>query len=397
MPHVHRKVTYRLYPTPRQEAALRDVKGAHQRLYNAALEQRISAYRLTGTSVTYAQQCRDLTDLRAVDPAYAAINAQSQQVTLRRLDLAFAAFFRRMRAGQAPGFPRFKSFERFSGFGYKSHGDGWRLIPGQKNRHGRVRLSGVGEVKIRGQARTPGEPVTCEIRHKGTRWYASVTLRCEPERERGTTAVGLDWGVETFATLATPEGEFDRIANPRFTREEAPRLARAQRELARKKLGSKNRKKARRRVAAIHRKIANRRADFLHKTTARIVAGAALIATEQLTVSGMVGKGGAAKAGLNREILSTSPGAFLQMLQTKAEEAAVEWVEVPTRRVKPSQTCPGCGRRKKKALSERRHACECGCELGRDEAAALVCVRWALVGAAHGREPAVCGAGTAPL
>jgi putative transposase len=321
VPEVHRKVTYRLYPTPRQEAALLDLKGAHQRLYNCALEQRISAYRLTGTSVGFAEQCRDLTQLRADDPVYAAINAQSEQVTLKRLDLAFAAFFRRVRAGEAPGFPRFKSFERFSGFGYKSHGDGWRLFPGENDRHGRIRLSGVGEVKIRGAARTAGEPVTCEIQHKGSRWYASVTVKCEPVRERGTKALGLDWGVQTFATLATPEGESFEIENPRFTREDAPRLAKAQRELARKKLGSKNRKKARQRVAAIHRKIAARRADFVHQTAAAIIAMVALIATEQLNVKGMTADGGSRKAGLNREILSTSPGAFLRILQTKAEEA----------------------------------------------------------------------------
>jgi len=396
VPEVHRKVTYRLYPTPRQEAVLLDLKGAHQRLYNAALEQRISAYRLTGTSITFAEQCRDLTGLRASDPVYAAINAQSEQVTLKRLDLAFAAFYRRVRAGTAPGFPRFKSFERFSGWGYKSHGDGWRLFPGERGAHGRIRLSGVGEVRMRGKARTPGTPVTCEIQHKGGRWYASVTVRCAPVRARGTKAVGMDWGVETFATLATPGGAFERVENPRFTREEAPRLAKAQRELARKRLGSKNRKKARRRVAAIHRKIALRRADFVHQTTARIVGDSALIATEKLNITGMTTGGGSRKAGLNREILSTSPGAFLRALQSKAEEAGVEYVEVPTRSVKPSQTCPGCGRQRKKALSERDHSCECGCELGRDEAAALVCVRWALTGVAHGREPAVCGAGTAP-
>ncbi|MCC6744569.1 MAG: helix-turn-helix domain-containing protein, partial [Acidobacteria bacterium] len=61
---VNRKVTYRLYPSARQEAALLDLKGAHQRLYNAALEQRIGAYRLTGKGVSFAGQCRDLTELR---------------------------------------------------------------------------------------------------------------------------------------------------------------------------------------------------------------------------------------------------------------------------------------------------------------------------------------------
>jgi putative transposase len=375
---------------------LLDIKGAHQRLYNVALEQRIGAYRLTGRVVGFAAQCRDLTELRAAEPEYAAINAQSEQVTLKRLDLAFAAFFRRVAAGGAAGFPRFKSFDRFSGFGYKAHGDGWKLRPSPAGAHGKLKLSGVGEIKLRGQARTAGTPVTCDIQHKAGRWYASVTLRCEPVRERGTRAVGLDWGVETFATLVELNGEKHEIDNPRFVRSSTGKLARAQKALSRKRRGSRNRGKARRRVADVHRRIANRRADFLHKATAAIVAGSALIATEQLGIERMTAKGGCRKAGLNREILSTAPGAFLRMLQYKAEEAGVEFVEVPTRKVKPTQTCPGCGRQRKKALSERMHSCECGLHVGRDQAAALVCVQWAMTGSPHGREPTVCGAGTAP-
>jgi putative transposase len=96
--------------------------GLHQRLYNAALEQRIAAWRRTRTSLGFVDQCLDLTELRAGDKSYAALNAQSSQVTLKRLDLAFAASFRRVKAGQTPGFPRFKAFDRFSGWGYKSHG-----------------------------------------------------------------------------------------------------------------------------------------------------------------------------------------------------------------------------------------------------------------------------------
>jgi putative transposase len=115
-----RKVVYRMYPTRRQSAALLDMLGLHQRLYNAALEQRIAAWRRTRTSLGFVDQCFDLTGLRAEDKSYAALNAQSSQVTLKRLDLAFAAFFRRVKAGQTPGFPRFKAFDRFSGWGYKS-------------------------------------------------------------------------------------------------------------------------------------------------------------------------------------------------------------------------------------------------------------------------------------
>src|SRR5205814_2322840 len=119
------------------------------------------------------------------------------QVTLKRVDRAFQNFFRRVRAGQSkPGFPRFKSFARFSGWGYKTHGDGWRLFTNERMKHGRLRLAGIGELKIRGQARSAGTPKTCEIMHKGECWYASITIACQPQREAGRLASGLDWGVE---------------------------------------------------------------------------------------------------------------------------------------------------------------------------------------------------------
>ncbi|MGH7015435.1 MAG: RNA-guided endonuclease InsQ/TnpB family protein, partial [Stellaceae bacterium] len=265
MEPISRKVTYRLYPSRRQEAALLDMLASHQRLYNAALEQRIAAWRLGRHRVSYVDQCRDLTDLRGEDERYARLNAQSAQVTLRRLDLALRAFFRRVKAGQTPGFPRFRSFERFSGWGYKTHGDGFRFTPGDGNRHGALRLSGIGTISARGRARTMGEVVTCEIQHKAGRWYASLTFRCAPARIGGSAAVGLDWGVETFATLAYEDGSYDAIANPRFVRTAKAKLEAAQQNLTRKKRGSKNRTKAKRIVSVIQRTTANRRRDFLHK------------------------------------------------------------------------------------------------------------------------------------
>ncbi|HVA33372.1 MAG TPA: helix-turn-helix domain-containing protein [Candidatus Baltobacteraceae bacterium] len=112
MEPVARKVVYRLYPSHSQETALLDMLGLHQRLYNAALEQRKTAWRLQRKSLSAYDQMRDLTDLRADDERYAALNAQSAQVTLHRLHLAFAAFFRRCKKGETPGFPRFRSFDR---------------------------------------------------------------------------------------------------------------------------------------------------------------------------------------------------------------------------------------------------------------------------------------------
>ena len=145
-----RKTTYRLYPTPKQAAALTDLPRSHQQLYNAALEERISAWSKARKSISYAEQCRRLTQLRAEMPEWTLTNGSSQQMTLRRLNKAFQAFFRR---GQEPGFPRFKSLARFPGLSFKGHGDGWRFTPGADWRHGTLRLSGVGQIRARGQAR----------------------------------------------------------------------------------------------------------------------------------------------------------------------------------------------------------------------------------------------------
>ncbi|MHB8433464.1 MAG: RNA-guided endonuclease InsQ/TnpB family protein [Candidatus Tyrphobacter sp.] len=272
------------------------------------------------------------------------------------------------------------------------------FTPGDGDRHGKLRLSGIGTISVRGRARAPGKVKTCEIQHKAGRWYASLTLACDPQRTGGMQAVGLDWGVETFATLAHEDQAFSAIENPRFFARMKARLESAQQNLARKAKRSKNRTKARRIVGVIQRKTANQRRDFLHQCSAKLVAAANLIATESLSIKTMTrsakgtvekpGRNVAQKAGLNREILATAPRAFLAMLRYKAAEAGVEFVEAPSRKVKPSQTCSGCGTQRKKVLSQRQHVCACGLILSRDQNAARVNLLWALVHT--GREPTGC-------
>jgi putative transposase len=389
---VKRKITYRLYPTSLQVAMLLISLRLHQQFYNAALEQRISAYRRRKINVGFSEQCREATLVRKECQEYASLNAQSIQVTLKRLDLAFQNFFRRVKNGvKNAGFPRFKSLERFSGWGYKTHGDGWRLFAGEGMKNGPLRLSEVGLIKMRGKARTLGTPKTLEILYKQGRWYASVTVECKPQRISGKKAIGIDWGLETFATVANTDGNYSAIPNPRFVKKSLKSLKTKQRRISKKKRKSQNRKTARKRVAKLHAKISNRRKEFLHQTTARLIKESGLIATEELNVKGMSAHGGAHKKGLNREILSAAPGAFHQMLKYKAEEAGIEFVEIDTRKAKPSQTCHGCGKPEKKDLSERMHICPCGVACGRDENAAKVILNWALFGNATGREPACCG------
>ncbi|MHB8147776.1 MAG: RNA-guided endonuclease InsQ/TnpB family protein, partial [Vulcanimicrobiaceae bacterium] len=141
---------------------------------------------------------------------------------------------------------------------------------------------------------------------------------------------------------------------------------------------------------------ANRRKDFLHQSSAKLIGRAALFATEKLAVKNMTrsakgsveqpGTNVAQKAGLNREILATSPRMFLSMVRYKAEEAGSLYVETPTRTLKPSQRCSACGTVRKKPLSQRMHVCECDCVLTRDQNAARVNLLWALE--YLGREPA---------
>src|SRR5262245_57207987 len=136
MESVNRRVTYRLYPTSAQESALQAHREAHRLLYNAALEQRRTAWRRQRVSLGYVRQCHDLTELRRSEET--PLPAQAGQQTLKRVDRAFQTFFRRIQAGQAPGYPRFKAPQRFKGWGYPSHGDGWRLLPREGMQHGRL-------------------------------------------------------------------------------------------------------------------------------------------------------------------------------------------------------------------------------------------------------------------
>jgi len=388
----NRKVTYRMYPNAAQEERLIEMLGLHQRLYNTALEERIRLYQETGKRASFSAQCKVLTQWRKVSVGLAGMNAQSEQVTLKRIDLAFQHFFRRVKNGEKSGFPRFKSVRRYPGWGYKTHGDGWKLHPGNGNKHGKLHLQSVGDIPIRGQARQIGMPKTCEILHKAGKWYASVTLEVENiQRECGTRMGAFDWGLTAFLTIATPQG-METVSNPRHLRRQLAELKRLGQEVSRKirmaqQLSGKSKgfpvsaslRTAIQHLARLHAKIARQRKDFLHQTSARLVRQFGAIATEALSVRNMVSGGGSRKKGLNREIHAAAPSAFLQMARTKAEEAGSWYEEAPTRELKPTQRCHACWRLpdEKKKLSDRRHQCpHCGASCGRDENAALVLLRW---------------------
>jgi putative transposase len=392
METVNRRVTYLLYPTPAQDAALQAQRESHRLLYNAALEQRRAAWKRQRVTLSYAEQCRDLTELRQTEES--PLPAQAAQHTIKRVARAFEAFFRRLKSGgDEPGYPRFKSRKRLKGWSYPTHGDGWRLLPREGMQHGRLRLSGVGHVRIRGDARTTGEPKTCDITYRHGHWYASIVLACQPERTRGVETIAFDWGVETFATVASTDNEPVPIANPRFLGHSEARLKAAYRARDTKKKFSRGWRLANKRVAQLHSKIARQRLDFHHQQSAQMVDGASAIFTEKLQPATMTRRpkpkqdtptgeylpnGAAAKAGLNKAILDSAPAQFLSILRYKAAEAGVVYAEAPTRQLKPSQRCHACGAVVKKPLRERWHVCPCGASCGRDVNSALVLLAWGL-------------------
>jgi putative transposase len=395
----NRRVTYKLYPSPQQADRSDKLCELHRHLYNAALQERVEAWQRARLSIGYNAQCESLTIIRRAHPEYLALNAQSAQVTLKRLDEAFKHFFRRAKQGDTPGFRRFKNRGRFAGFGFKTHGDGFRFTPGDNWRHGHLRLTGVGTIQARGKARVPGTISSADIQRRAGGWYLSLVIECTAQRERtGDRMVGLDRGVHTFAPLADAPGDYNAVENRRHLAQGQMALRDEQRALSLALRGTQSTRAARERnaLARRHRKIANQRNNRLQQVTARLLREHGLIVTEDLAIKNMTasakgrlerpGRHVAQKAGLNRSILDTAPGSFLSMLRYKAEAAGSEVIMPDTRKHKPSQTCPACSAVQKKALSKREHSCPaCGFRASRDQAAALSML---IAGLKHkGREP----------
>jgi putative transposase len=329
-PLVMRKVIYRMYPSKGQEAKLFEMLRLFQQLYNVALEQRITAWQTQRKSVSFVQQCRDLTELRAAFPEYGALNCAASQVTLKRLDRAFTAFFERLTTQQHVGFPRFKSLNRFPGWGYTRHGVGFRFTPGDGYQHGSLHLSGIGNVQLRGRARTPGEIRNCDIQRKGDRWYAVFTFACRPQRAHGDQETILTLGGDTFAALKREDGSIAKMAKPQSLDGATACIDQLTKELARKKAYSRNQLKMQRRLDAARRKIADRHSDFLHKLSARVIAESDLV--------GLVtpARDMFHQAGFDHSLTPATLGTFLTMLHCKAEEASVVIVKLPS----PSEAVP---------------------------------------------------------
>lgn len=377
---MRRAYVFRLRPTARQHVALATCVDSHRELYNAALQERRDAWASSKTRINYGDQSAQLTEIRTMRPDQAVWSFSSQQATLRRLNRAFAGFFRRVKAGQTPGYPRFKGKARFDSVEWPKDGDGARWLPDQR----RVYLQGIGQVKVHMHRRVEGTVKTIQIKRQGRRWMLVFSCDDVPTNPLPATGAqaGIDVGVVTFATLS----DGSAVANPRWARQEASRLEAAQRRLHSAKRGSNNRGARRDTVAARHRKIANRRKDFHHKLACELAARYDLLVVEDLKIANMLRRakpkpdpdnpgqflanGARAKSGLNRSISDAGWGQFVSILRAKAEDAGRTWIEVNPRHT--SNRCGCCGHASpENRVNQAEFVCQrCGHTAPADEHAA---------------------------
>ena len=388
---------YRLYPNEKQAEKLQWTLDRARELYNAAIQERRDAYEIRikrhpnyhneatrkqltqDHALTYTQQATQLPAIKEVRPEYHDMHSQVLQDVLRRVDKAYQAFFRRVKEGKTPGYPRFRGYGRYESFTFPQ--SGFSLTEDT-----RVCLSKIGSIKVKfpqGKKANPpvGEMKTCTIKRETHRWY--VIFTCELEQEMAyhpsEESAGIDLGLLHFATLS----DGSTIENPRHLRQAEQKLKKLQEALSRKKRGSKRRRKAAQRVGKTHRHIRNQRKDFHHKEARKLVTQYQTMVFEKLAPSNMskrpkpkqdettgqyLPNGASAKAGLNKSILDAGWGQFQQICESKAACAGSRVLFVSPKYT--SQKCSGCGAMVQKGLEERWHSCACGCSLDRDHNAA---------------------------
>lgn len=345
-----RSYELRIKPSKAQATAFDGILRDSQETYNAALQERIEAWRLCHKSIGLYDQCAELTALRQ-DPVFAVIAADIQREPLRRIDRAMKAFFRRVKAGEKPGFPRFRSLDRYDSFawGQPSIYADYLIVPN------------LGYVKFKAHREMAGKPKRVVIKRRGPKWVAHVVcdIGAAPARIAVSSAVGIDVGLTTLATLSNGTA----IENPRWARKRQARIAAVNRSLAGKQRRSKNRVRAKEVLRRAHQRVADARKNYIHHVSKKLVEDYDLIAYEDLRISNM------ARSVLGKSIMDAAWGLLIRYIAYKAEYAGKWFIPVNPRGT--SQRCSGCGVTVPKDLSERLHTCtECGLILGRDYNAA---------------------------
>lgn len=368
---------FRLFPTKTQRSKMERTLDLCRWVYNQTLAYRKDAWEKEGRSTSKYETNNLLPNWKIEKPDLNEVFSQVLQNTQERVDLALKAFFRRVKAGEKPGYPRFRGSGWYDSFTYPQFG--FKLLCGK------LRLSKIGDIKIKLHRPIEGKIKRLTVRRSSTgKWFACFTVEIDDPPKppwKDGSMVGIDVGLESFATLSNGE----KIDNPRFFRSEEKALAKAQRRLSKCAKGTSQRRAAVKVVQRVHERIANRRYNFAHQMSNQLVSKYGLIVFEDLNIKNMLKNHCLAK--------SISDAAWRMLVTTtsyKAESAGSKVVLVDPRNT--SQLCSRCGLKVNKSLSDRVHECpQCGLVMDRDENAAINILRLGLQSLPKARSPALQG------
>ena len=327
---------FRIFPSRAQKRVLESQLALCCELYNAALQERRDAWQTRRKSINYHAQAIQLPGIKIERPEIRLVHSQVLQQTLKRLDKAFDAFFRRLKSGEKPGFPRFRSRFRYNSLTYPQSGFGVES--------GKLRLSKVGRIKLKLHRAIEGEIRTLTISRSATgKWFACFSVETDSQPlPASDESVGIDMGLKSFATLSTGE----QIDNPRFFRCDEKALAKAQKKLSAIPKRAPERKKVHKVIARGHERISNRRKDFAHQLSRYLVNKFGIIVFEKLNIRGMLRNHCLAKS-----IADAAWSQTIQFTAYKAEEAGRIEVEVNPRNTSKTTFC--CGEIVDITLSDR--------------------------------------------
>lgn len=328
----------KLYPNKHQARLLEQTLEKSRMLYNYCLDMKIKKYKLDGENLHRFEIEKRVSNWD--------LPSAIRNRIIKRLDLAYATFFRQ------GGFPRFKQSGRFRSFAVRRFKQDYRFVGGKIMFYKKY---GFTPIKVKGLKELIN-PKEARIVKRASGWYVQIVDEIPVVApKKVTNIVGIDYGLRYFVADSTG----GKVKAPKVFRQMENKLAVQQRQVARKKKGSNNRRKTAQIVARTHERISNKRKDFLHKLSRRY-STFDLVSVEKLNIKGMV-----KNPYLSKSINDASWGIFTNMLRYKLQMLGGHLVEVNP--YQTTQKCSSCGRIAHKTLSTRTHQCECGLVLDRDE------------------------------
>lgn len=355
---VNKAFKFRIYPTESQEILIEKTFGCCRFVFNHYLEKSIKDYEILGKSNSYYENAKDLTNLKKDVDWLKEADATALQQSLKDLDAAYQNFFRRVKQGKKPSFPKFKSKKSpKQSYRYTKNGDKSLKILNDK-----IFLPKVGQVKMKQDREITGKILNATVsRTASGKYFISICCRDSEVKTFDSTGsvVGIDLGLKDFAI--TSDGE--KFENQKFLRRSEGRLKRLQRQHSKKIKGSKNREKSRFLLAKQHEKVQNQRKDFLQKLSTKLVKTYDIICVESLKVSNMV-----KNHHLSKSIQDVSWSEFVRQIEYKCS-----WYDKQLKKLDTyfpsSQLCSNCGFKNSevKNLEIREWTCQnCGKTHDRD-------------------------------